>query len=479
MASGTIKADICVIGAGSGGLAVAAGAAQMGARTVLFEKGKMGGDCLNYGCVPSKALLAAGNAAAGFGRARHFGVNGANPQVTFPQVHDHVQGVIGTIAPHDSVERYEGFGVTVLTQPARFSGPSEVVAEDGTRVTSRRFVVATGSSPGVPPIPGLDTVPFMTNETVFDQTELPRHLIIIGGGPIGIEMAQAHRRLGAQVTVLEMFSALAHDDPDLAEVVKDRLREEGVVLREGIAIDRIEALGNGDGIAVVLKTDEEEERVEGTHLLVAAGRRPNLSGLDLEAAGIEYTPKGITVDARLRSSNKRVFAVGDIAGGYQFTHIAGYHAGIVIRNALFRLPAKVDYRAVPWVTYTDPELANVGLTEKAAREKHGDTIRVVTTPFSENDRAQAERETVGMVKVVTDKKGRILGAGLVGYHAGELLQPWVLAISQGLKISAMASIIAPYPTMGEVNKRVAGAYYTPALFSNRTRRLVRLLGLFG
>ena len=319
----------------------------------------------------------------------------------------------------------------------------------------------------------------MTNETVFDQTELPQHLLIIGGGPIGIEMAQAHQRLGARVTVLEMFSALANDDPDLAAVVKERLVEDGIELREGIAIDRVEAPPNGAGITVILKNDNGEERVDGSQLLIAAGRRANLAGLDLEAAGIDHTPKGITVDARLRSSNKRVFAIGDVAGGYQFTHIAAYHAGVVIRNALFRLPAKVNYSAVPWVTYTDPELANVGLTEKAAREQHGESIRVLTWPFAENDRAQAERETSGMVKAITDKKGRILGAGLVGYHAGELLQPWVLAISQGLKISAMANMIAPYPTMGEVNKRAAGSYYTPTLFSDRTRRLVRFLGLFG
>ena len=477
--AGTIKADICVIGGGSGGLAVAAGAAQMGARTVLFEKGKMGGDCLNYGCVPSKALLAAGNAAAAFGRARRFGVDGADPQVAFQQVHDHVHGVIGAIAPHDSVERFQELGVNVQTQAARFTGPAEVAGENGIRVKARRFVVATGSSPGVPPIAGLDQVPFMTNETVFDRTELPDHLIVIGGGPIGIEMAQAHRRLGARVTVLEMFSVLVNDDPDLAAVVKQRLIDEGVVLRERIAIDRIEPREGAAGVAVVLKQGDLEERIEGSHLLVAAGRRPNLEGLDLAAAGIDHTPKGIKVDERLRSTNKRVFAIGDVAGGYQFTHIAGYHAGIVIRNALFRLPAKVDYRAVPWVTYTDPELANVGLTEKAACEKHGDSIRILTWPFEENDRAQAEHETAGMVKAITDKKGRILGAGLVGFHAGELLQPWVLAIGQGLKISAMANIIAPYPTMGEVNKRAAGGYYTPALFSNRTRRLVRFLALFG
>ena len=472
-----LNVDICVIGGGSGGLAVAAGAVQMGASTVLFERGKMGGDCLNYGCVPSKALIAAGRAAAQFDHARVMGVNGARPEVAFRAVHDHVHGVIGAIAPHDSVERFEELGVKVLTQSARFTGPREVEAEDGTRVRARRFVVATGSSPAAPPIPGLDAVPYKTNETIFDNTERPAHLIIIGGGPIGIEMAQAHRRLGAEVTVLEMFAVLGRDDRDLAAVVKARLANEGVALHEGIGVKRVAAAGNG--VTVVIERDGVETPVTGTQLLVAAGRAANVDGLNLEAAGVAYDKKGIRVDARLRSTNKRIFAVGDVAGGYQFTHVAAYHAGIVIRNALFRLPAKVDYRAVPWVTYTDPELANVGLSEAAARDAHGDDVRVLRWPFTENDRAQAERATEGLVKAVTTRRGRILGAGIVGSHAGELLHPWVLAISQRLKIGAMASMIAPYPTMGEANKRAAGTFYTPSLFSDRTRRVVRLLSRLG
>jgi pyruvate/2-oxoglutarate dehydrogenase complex dihydrolipoamide dehydrogenase (E3) component len=469
--AGTIETDICVIGAGSGGLTVAAGASQMGARTVLIEKGKMGGDCLNYGCVPSKALIAAGHAAHTIRGSDRFGIAGQEPDVDFRRVHDHVHGVIAAIAPHDSVERFEGLGVTVLQAAARFTAKDTVEAGD-TTVKAKYFVVATGSSAGVPPIPGLDTVPYLTNETVFDLTERPAHLIVIGSGPIGSEMAQAHRRLGSKVTVLEMFSVLGKDDPEVTEVVKRRMRAEGIELREGIKIEKVTPDGNA--IAVEIETDGETRTITGSHLLVAAGRTPNLDGLNLEAAGVAFDKRGVEVDARLRSSNKRVFAIGDVAGGYQFTHIAGYHAGIVIRNALFKLPAKVAYHAVPWVTYTDPEIAHVGQTEEQAKEEHGD-IRVLRFAFDENDRAQAERETDGLIKVVTDKRGRILGASIAGARAGELLLPWVLAVDQKMKIGKMAGIIAPYPTLGEVSKRVAGTYYIPSLFGEKTRKIVRFL----
>ena len=292
-----------------------------------------------------------------------------------------------------------------------------------------------------------------------------------------MEMAQAHCRLGARVTVLEMFRAFPRDDQELAELVITAIRRDGVELREGIAIDRVER--DGDGVAVVLQGDAGEEIVRGSHLLIAAGRRPNVDGLGLEAAGVDYTPKGIKVDRRLRSTNKRIFAIGDVAGSFQFTHVAGYHAGIVIRNVLFRIPAKTDDSAVPWVTYTDPELASVGLSEAAARDAHGAGIRVLRWPFAENDRAQTDRVTDGFVKVITTPRGRILGAALVGDHAGELLQPWILAIGAKLKIGAMANIIAPYPTLGEVNKRAAGSFYIPKLFSNRTRAVIRMLRKLG
>lgn len=471
-----LDVDMLVIGAGSAGLSVAAGAAQLGASTVLVERHRMGGDCLNTGCVPSKALLAASKAARRWRGEQAFGVTYAPPSVDFAAVNRHVQEVITAIAPNDSVERFEGLGVKVIKGAARFAGPREVVV-DGTRIRARRIVIATGSGAAVPPIPGLDHVPYFTNETIFENTQLPRHLIVIGGGPIGLEMAQAHRGLGAEVTVLEAFRVLPKDDPELALMLRQHLVDEGIAIREQVKITRIEA--DGSGIAAVFETEGGEERIAGSHLLVAAGRRPNVADLDLEKAGIEHGPRGIEVDARLRTTNKHVFAIGDVAGGPQFTHVAGYHAGIVIRNALFRLPAKVDYRSLPWVTYTGPELAQAGLTEEQARAAYGDDVTVLRWPYHENDRAQTERETHGLIKAVTTKSGKILGATILGAQAGELIQVWVLAIDQRLNIKALAGMIAPYPTLGEISKRAAGSFFTPKLFSKRTRRLVRLLSRFG
>lgn len=471
----TIKADICVIGAGSGGLSVAAGAAQMGARTVLIERGEMGGDCLNTGCVPSKALLAAAKHACMMGEGEPFGIGRAKPKVDFEKVNAHVKGVIAAIAPNDSVARFEGLGVTVIKEHARFKDARTVVA-GRKEIRARRFVVATGSHPAVPPIPGLDSVPFLTNETIFNNTTRPDHLIVIGGGPIGMELAQAHRRLGSKVTVIEAAKVLAKDDPELSAFVADRLIREGVDIREGAKVARVES--EAGGIAVTVEEGGTSRTIEGTHLLVATGRKPTIDGLDLDKAGIETDAHGIRVDDRLRTRNKRVFAIGDAIGGLQFTHVANYHAGIVIRNALFRLPAKVDYGAIPWVTYTDPELAHVGITEAEARARHM-KINVLRWHLAENDRAQAERETEGEIKLVTDMHSRILGCTIVGPHAGELILPWVLAKSQALKLSAMAGIVAPYPTLSEISKRAASSYYTPTLFSAKTRAIVRFLGLFG
>jgi pyruvate/2-oxoglutarate dehydrogenase complex dihydrolipoamide dehydrogenase (E3) component len=467
-----------VIGAGSGGLSVAAGAVQMGADVVLIEKGKMGGDCLNYGCVPSKSLLAAGHAAQNIRESGRYGVNGHAPDIDFATVNAHVHGVIDAIAPNDSIARFEGLGVHVIQSAARFISPSEL--EAGTiRIQAKRFVIATGSSPVLPPVPGIDQVTAYTNETIFELSEVPAHLIIIGGGPIGLEMAQAHSRLGSRVTVLEGLTILSKDDPDAVDVVRRQLLGEGVVLHENTKVTAVAPAGNGVDVSID-SGDDGPRLISGSHLLVAAGRWANVGELNLEAAGVTYSAKGIDVDARLRTTNKHIFAIGDVAGSYQFTHIAGYHAGIVIRNALFRLPAKVDYKALPWVTYSDPELAQVGMLEKTARERYGDeVVKVLRWPFAENDRAQTERTTDGFIKVVTGRRGKVLGATIVGKHAGELLLPWVLSISQGLKISAMASLIAPYPTLGEVSKRVAGSYYTDSLFSARTRAIVRFLLRFG
>ncbi len=472
----TIAADLCVIGAGSAGLSVAAGAAQMGARTVLIEAERMGGDCLNTGCVPSKSLIAAAKAAAALRHADRFGVQGGEPQVEFPAVHRHVKDVIAAIAPHDSVERFTHLGCTVIQAHARFLDHRTVAAGDQ-QIRARRFVIASGSRAGVPPIPGLDAVSFFTNETLFDNDTLPEHLVIIGAGPIGCEMAQAHRRLGARVSLLDRGTILPKDDPELTAVVRDAFVADGIELIEGVEIARIEP--RPGGIAVVIAPEGGERVIEGSHLLIAAGRRPNVEGLGLEAAGVRYGPKGIEVDRRLRTSNRRIYAAGDVAGGYQFTHLAAYHAGIVLRNALFRLPAKVDTRALPWVTYTDPELAHVGLTEAQALDAIGTRIRVLRSEFAGNDRARTERTTRGRIKVVVSGRGRVLGASIVGAHAGELILPWVLAVGGRFKIGTLAGVIAPYPTLGEISKQVAGSYYTPTLFGPRVRWLVRLLGWLG
>ncbi|HJS33169.1 MAG TPA: FAD-dependent oxidoreductase [Alphaproteobacteria bacterium] len=471
-----LTVDICVIGGGSAGLSVAAGASQLGASVVLCERHKMGGDCLNFGCVPSKSVIAAAEHAEAMRRGRRFGVNGATPTVDYRALRDHVRAVIAAIAPTDSVERFTGLGVRVIEASARFVAADEIEA-DGVRVKARRFVIATGSAPAVPPIPGLEAVPYLTNETVFDLDERPRHMIVVGGGPIGCELAQAHRRLGADVTVLEMASIMPKDDPELVDFVRRRLIGDGVALVEGAKITAIERAG--DDIVAVVQTGEGERRIVGSHLLLAAGRRPNLNDLDLVAAGVKYSNAGVEVDARLRTSNPKIFAIGDAAGGPQFTHMANYHAGIVIRNALFRWPAKVDGRAVPWVTFTEPELAQVGLTEEAARQRQGEDLSILRWPFHENDRAQAQRTVEGLIKVVATRRGKVLGAGIVGAHAGELILPWGLACLGKVKLSDLAGMIAPYPTLSEVSKRAAGSYFTPKLFSPRTRAIVRFLARFG
>jgi pyruvate/2-oxoglutarate dehydrogenase complex dihydrolipoamide dehydrogenase (E3) component len=471
----TLTPDICVIGAGSGGLSVAAAAAAFGVPVVLIEKGKMGGDCLNYGCVPSKALLAAGKHAVDPKRVSAFGLTLPRAQVDFAKVHAHVRGVIAAIAPNDSKERFTGLGVQVIAGTAQFRDAGTVTVGNF-EIKARRFVIATGSSAALPPIPGLTETPYLTNESIFELKQAPAHLVIIGAGPIGLELAQAHHRLGVKVTVLEAATPLAKDDPECAEIVLSALRREGVTIRAGVSVARVAA--RPDGIEVAIATPDGEETIAGSHLLVATGRKANIEDLELKAAGIAWEPRGITVDKGLRTSNKKVYAIGDVAGGLQFTHAANYHAGIVIRNALFRLPAKANDEVVPWVTFTDPELAHVGLTESQARERHK-AIRVLRWPYHENDRAQAERETHGHIKVVTAKNGKILGATIVGAHAGELITTWTLALSQGLNIRAMTGIVVPYPTLSEIGKRAAITYFSTSLTSPRVRRLIGFLRRFG
>ncbi len=444
--------DILVIGAGSGGLSVAAGAVQMGARVTLVEGGEMGGDCLNHGCVPSKALLAAAAAAQGARDAGCLGVH-AEPQVDFAAVKDHVAASIARIAPVDSQARFEGLGVRVIRAMARFVGPDAVEA-GGATIRARRIVIATGSRPAVPGVPGLQGVPYLTNETVFALRDAPAHLLVLGGGPIGAEMAQAHVRLGVPVTLVTQGAFLPREDREAAALVAARLRAEGVTIRENTRVAEVRG-GAGD-----LALDLGGEEVAGSHLLVATGRRVDLSALDPAAGGVAVTDKGVTVGPGLRSvSNRRVYAVGDAAGQGQFTHLAGYHAGIVVRQAVLGLPARAT-APVPRVTYTDPEVAQLGLT---AAEAAG--ARVVRQDVAHNDRAVTEGETEGFLKLVL-RGGRPAGVTIVGHHAGDLLVPWTLALQSGVRLSTLAGMLTPYPTRGEIAKRAAGAVFAPKLFDS-------------
>lgn len=469
--------DICVIGAGSAGLSVAAAAAAFGVDVVLIEKGLMGGDCLNFGCVPSKALLAAAKAAASVRKAADFGILAGEPEITFARANDHVRQVIAAIEPHDSQERFEGLGVTVLRSAAVFTGPDRLVAGE-TEIRARRFVVATGSSALVPPIPGLDQVPHLTNESLFDLRALPGHLAIIGGGPIGLEMAQAHRRLGSRVTVFEAQKALGKDDPELAALVLETLRAEGIEILEETAVERVDR--QGEGITVTARTGEGTIVETGaTHLLVAAGRAPNVEGLGLETAGVDFSRKGISVDAGLRTSNRKIYAIGDVAGGLQFTHVAGYQAGLVTRSILFRLPISMNPDQVPWVTYTSPELGHVGLGEAEARKRHGDRVRVLSADYAGNDRAQAEGRTAGRLKLIAGPRGRLLGAEIAGDQAGEIINLLSLALSKNMTMKDLAGFIAPYPTLGELVRRAAISYYAEAPKNVWVRRVIAFLRKFG
>src|ERR1043166_2975973 len=470
----TLAPDLCVIGAGSGGLSVAAAAASFGVPVVLIEKGKMGGDCLNYGCVPSKALLAAAKHAVAARKVGAFGLRAAPAEIDFAKVLAHVHGVIGAIAPTDSKERFTGLGVHVIEGAARFKDAVTVAVGD-IEIKARRFVIATGSAPALAPIAGLAETPYLTNATVFDLKRAPKHLIVIGAGPVGLELAQAHRRLGAKVAVLEAATPLGNDDAECAAIVLDQLAREGVVIRAGVTVLTVARVD--DKVAAVINGPQGEAMIEGSDLLIATGRRPNVDGLALDAAGIEYEPAGIKVDKRLRTTNKRVYAIGDVASGH-FTHAANYHAGIVVRNALFRLPARVNDDAIPRVTFTAPELAHIGLTEPQARARHN-AIRVLRWPYHENDRAQAEHETQGHIKIVTAANGRILGATMVGAHAGELITTWTLALSRGLNIRAMTEIVVPYPTLSEIGKRAAITYFSSSLTSPKVRRVISFLRRFG
>lgn len=465
----SITCDIAIIGAGAGGLSVAAVASQLGMKVVLAEAGKMGGDCLNSGCVPSKSLLAAAKAAHAFTRADRFGIENAKPVVDFAAVMAHVADVIKKIEPNDSVERFRKLGVNVILDHAAFEN-KDTLKVGGDRIKARYFVLATGSSPAVPPIPGIDDVPYLTNESIFSLKEKPSHLVIIGAGPIGCEMAQAFSFLGVRVTLLEAATMMPRDESDLVDMLRHEFNQSQILLHENIKIVNVSK--SAIGVDVVIDKKGEELVISGSHLLVAAGRRANVDELSLDKAGVIFNAKGVQVDDRLRTANKKIFAIGDVAGSYQFTHIAGYHAGIVIRNILFKWPAKVDYRAIPWVTYTYPPLAHAGLTAIEAAKRYKD-IKVITVPYADNDRAIAERESAGCLKAICTHKGRILGVSIFGVNADELIVPWVMLIKDGKSLRELSDTIIPYPTLSEISKRAASEFYSPLLFSDKVKRLLR------
>jgi pyruvate/2-oxoglutarate dehydrogenase complex dihydrolipoamide dehydrogenase (E3) component len=421
-------------------------------------------------------MIAAGKLAQSMRSASRFGIADIEPEIDFRKVNRHIHSVIEAIAPNDSVERFTALGVRVIQEQAKFKDRRTVVAGDF-EIRARRFVIATGSSPLVPPVPGLDKVDYLTNETIFEQTRKPSHLIIIGGGPIGMELAQAHRRLGSEVTVVEAAVALGKDDPELAAIALERLRGEGIAIREQTRVVKVERRGR-TGVRVHIEGEAGASHIDGSHLLVAAGRAANVDGLGLDEAGIAHDRHGIKVTDKLRTSNRRVYAIGDVAGGLQFTHVAGYHAGLVVRALLFRLPARENRSVIPWATYTDPELAQIGLTEADAMKKHG-RVSVLRWPYAENDRAQAERKTGGFIKVIAGKRGRILGVGIVGANAGEMINVWALAMSKKLTLRDMTAYVPPYPTMTEIGKRAAISYFAGATRKPIVRRVIAFLRRFG
>ncbi len=466
--------DIGVIGGGAAGLTVTAGAAQAGAKTLLVEKEKkLGGDCLHYGCVPSKTLIRTAHVYHLMKNAKKFGLpEVALPPVDYREVAKRIQSVISTIQEHDSEERFCKLGARV-----EFGEPTFVdehsIRLNGATVSAKNWVLATGSSPGIPPIDGLDRTPYITNKEIFSLDQLPKSLIILGAGPIAIEMAQAFARLGSGVTVVQRSNQiLSKEDKDMADTVMEVLRSEGVIFHLNSSVMRVRDLGSERGVTVKNGANQTTE-LRGEQLLVAMGRRANVEGLGLDGLGLEFNGKGIQVDKRLRTKQKHIYAAGDVTGKYQFTHAAGYEGGVVFTNAIFHLPRKVDYTFLPWCTYTDPELASIGMNEKGAQAA-GIEYAVWTEEFKDNDRSLAEGERVGKIKMILDEKEKPIGIQILGPQAGELLSEWVAVLNGKVKLSTLASAVHPYPTLGEINKRVAGTFFSPKIFSDRVKKGLKL-----
>jgi pyruvate/2-oxoglutarate dehydrogenase complex dihydrolipoamide dehydrogenase (E3) component len=462
--------DIGIIGGGAGGLTVAAGSAQLGAKTLLIEKEpELGGDCLHYGCVPSKTLIKSAHVYHLITRAQEFGLPAVSvPPVDFNQIAERIRSVIRIIQQHDSEERFCSLGAKVEFGRPTFTD-EHAVQLNGKIYSAKTWVIATGSSPLIPPVAGLDQTPYITNKEIFFLDHLPRSMIILGAGPIGCEMSQAFCRLGTEVQVVDMAAQiLPKEDRDMADSVMAVLQAEGVRFHLNSKIQSVQDLGSQ---REVLISDQAGQTVslKAETMLVALGRAANATGLGLENIGVAYDQRGIKVDSRLRTRHKHIYAVGDVNGGFQFTHAAGYEGGIVVSNAIFHLPRKVNYTFLPWCTYTDPPLGSVGMNEKAAQAA-GIHYSVYTEEFKNNDRSLAEGQATGKVKLILDDKEKPLGVQILGPNAGDLLAEWVAVLNGNVKLATLAAAVHPYPTIGEINKRVAGNYLSPKIFSEKVQK---------
>ncbi|HSU17699.1 mercuric reductase [Longimicrobium sp.] len=464
--------DLAVIGGGTAGLVSAAVSAGIGARTALVEQHRLGGECLWTGCVPSKAIIRSAAVLHTLRRAADFGIEVDGGRADFRRVMERVHAVIRQIEPHDSPERFRGMGVDVVEGRARFVSPGEAEV-GGRRIRSKRWILATGSRTAIPQIAGLEEAGYLTHETLWDLRALPESMLVLGAGPIGIEMAQAFARLGSRVTVVSAAEQVLHrEDPEIAAVLRRQLEREGITLHLGT---RATAVRVEDGQKVItIRTKTGEMEIRAAVILVATGRKPNVEEMGLDAIGVESTDKGVTVDAALRTSASNVWAAGDVAGPYRFTHVADYQARIAAPNALFPLRRKVDYRVVPWCTYTEPEVARVGLTEAEARDEWGDKAGVFRYGHDSLDRALCDGEPEGLTKLVLDPKGRIAGAHVVGPRAGETIHEAVLAVRHRLKLSDLSGMIHIYPTYPESLKRAADAFLRAKYSGGLARRVADL-----
>ncbi|MBT5574467.1 MAG: FAD-dependent oxidoreductase [Alphaproteobacteria bacterium] len=463
-----INTDICVIGGGAAGLSIASGAAQMGAKVVLFEENKMGGDCLNHGCIPSKTIISSAKTAFQMQKSAKQAIQPiGKPKIDFTEISAHISETIQKIAPHDSVERFEALGVQVFQQRAKFTGKRQI-SSDTLSVNFKYAVIAIGTHPMIPDIPGLSDVPYFTNESIFSLQTLPEHLVIVGGGAIGVELAQAFIRLGSHVSIIESKTILAHQDGEFKSAIRTILSTEGISFYEQSEIEKITG-GNNE---ITIKT--KQKLISGSHLLIATGRKADMHGLELDKAGIITNHGMIKTNARMQTKNPKIYAIGDIATSHRHTNVASAHASIAIQNILFKIPAKFNPLIIPHTIYTDPEISQVGYSKDLAEQKFGaHNIICIIQKISKNDRAVTDSISEGSIQLIAKKNGQLIGATILAPHAGEIIQTCTFAITHKLKLSALAKLHFPYPSYGEALKQAASSFYSERLFSPKMRWLMK------